>query len=76
VAGVTAITSRAPASTYSRGLSKSIILLEQHSSSMSATDSHDIPVADELSLVDESNHRSRSMHVSAPRKISSNKARR
>jgi hypothetical protein len=41
-----------------------------------ATDSHDIPVAVELSLVDESPHRSRSMHASAPRKIRSNKDRR
>lgn len=41
-----------------------------------ATDSHDIPVADELSLVDDSRPRSRSTHASTPRKISPNKARR
>ena len=34
-----------------------------------ATDSHDIPVADELSLLDEPQPRPRSMHASAPRKI-------
>jgi hypothetical protein len=40
-----------------------------------ATDGHDIPVAVELSLVDEPHPRSRSMHASAPRKVRPNKGR-
>jgi hypothetical protein len=41
-----------------------------------ATDSHDIPPAEELSLVDDPHPRPRSMPASAPRKIIPNKGRR
>lgn len=41
-----------------------------------ATDTHEIAVTDELSLVEEPRHRARSMHASAPRKISPTKGRR
>jgi hypothetical protein len=41
-----------------------------------ATDTHEIAMTDELSLVEEPRHRARSMHASAPRKVSPTKARR